>query len=209
METPENGRTASSRDSRWDLRNRKLWDLEWKNVNYSITVKAEAAESLKAIFKKKKEVQFKKVLERASGSVKHGQAIAILGPSGAGKSTLLNVLAGRITTGIPTGSITINGEKRDSSWKTIAAYVEQADIMYSMLTVKETITFAAMLKLPSTMSNEEKEHCVESTIRMLGLAPVSDARIGNSENRGISGGEKKRVSIGNIIMLKHIVSISL
>jgi ABC-type multidrug transport system ATPase subunit len=63
-----------------------------------------------------------------------------------------------------------------------------------------------MLKLPSNMTKEEKLHQVESTLRMLGLTPVADTRIGDAENRGISGGEKKRVSIG-ILLKKYFTLI--
>jgi ABC-type multidrug transport system ATPase subunit len=118
--------------------------------------------------------------------VKAGEIVAIIGGSGAGKSSLLNSLSGRLT-----GCICVNGQKRDERWQRLAAYVEQEDIMYPTMTVKETIEFAAMLKLPSSMKKTEKDMNVQKTIAMLGLTPLADCRIGDNEHRGISGGEKR------------------
>lgn len=192
---------VSRRSSRLNFSERTLWDLEWKDLSYSVPVKLERPDKKKF---KHREVVPKEVLNQVNGVVRHGEVIAILGPSGAGKSTLLNVLAGRLSSGAPVGTITINGQKRTKSWKKIAAYVEQSDIMYTMLTVRETVTFAAMLKLPSKMTSEEKKHRVESTLKMLGLFHVAESRIGDAENRGISGGEKKRVSIGIPFLSKNV-----
>jgi ABC-type multidrug transport system ATPase subunit len=68
--------------------------------------------------------------------------------------------------------------------------------MLSMLTVRETLRFAARLRLPGAMSAEEKNARVEEVIEELGLADVADTYIGNPQKRGISGGERKRVTIG-------------
>ena len=68
--------------------------------------------------------------------------------------------------------------------------------MYENLTVRETLTFAALLRLPSSLPNEEKLKRVNSVIQDLGLLKCQDTRIGDGEKRGISGGERKRVSIG-------------
>lgn len=174
---------------------RTLWNLKWENLSYKVSIKKEVDNPLKAVFKKK-EVTWKEIIHGVAGEVKAGEVVAIMGGSGAGKSTLLNTLAGRLASGELTGKITINGKKRDASWMRLAAYVEQEDIMYRTLTVKETVTFAAMLKLPSTMTTEQKLHNVDATLAMLGLQPIADTRIGDSEHRGISGGERKRVSIG-------------
>ena len=127
------------------------------------------------------------------------ELLAIMGSSGAGKTTLLNFLAGRIQVGRSveqSGSVTENGRPRNASWRRTAGYVEQNDIMYGLLTVQETIQFAADFKLPHTISPGEKRAIVDLVIDILGLNSVRYSRIGDETNRGISGGEKKRVAIG-------------
>lgn len=75
------------------------------------------------------------------------------------------------------------------------AYVTQNNYFFSCLTVRETLEFAAKVKLPSTMSTEEKNKIVDALILKLGLAKCADTLIGNVKTPGISGGEKKRVGI--------------
>lgn len=178
-----------------EVQNGDNYDLSWCNVDYTVPVKQVDSNPIKALFKKPI-IETKQILFKCTGQVQPGEMVAILGGSGAGKSTMLNVLAGRLSTGKPRGIITVNGQRRDENWKRLAAYVEQQDILYPTLTVKETITFAAMLKLPKSMSKEQKKVRVQETINMLGLGKVEKSRIGDAEHRGISGGEKKRVSIG-------------
>jgi len=126
--------------------------------------------------------------------------VAILGPSGAGKTTLLNILAGRIEGGSLSGSITLNGAQRTKrSWKRQTGYVEQEDIMYKTLTVRENIQYAAELRLPTEgWTRESKTARTEAVLQRLGLLKCAETRIGDEITRGISGGERKRVSIGNI-----------
>ncbi|KAJ3288104.1 hypothetical protein HK104_008336 [Borealophlyctis nickersoniae] len=115
-----------------------------------------------------------------------------------GKSTLLNVLSGRIPSGTPSGLILANGKIRDARrWKQLVGYVEQEDLMYTNLTVRETLMYAATLRLPrEKFSKEEKRRRVDEVLDVLGLTHVAESRIGDSSVGGISGGEKKRVSIG-------------
>jgi ABC-type multidrug transport system ATPase subunit len=121
--------------------------------------------------------------------------IAIMGSSGAGKTTLLNILAGRVATGHIEGDILVNEARRESNWKRVAGYVQQEDVMYHMLTVRETVAFAANMKLPRRMGRQEKDQRIDHTIRSLGLETVKHSRLGDALHRGISGGERKRVSI--------------
>eukprot|EP00158_Paraphelidium_tribonemae_P009241 Partr_v1_DN28810_c2_g1_i2_m34268 putative ATP-binding cassette, subfamily G (WHITE), member 2 len=76
------------------------------------------------------------------------------------------------------------------------AYVEQDDLMYQNLTVRETLEYAAFMRLPSSYSKSEKLMRVDRIISQLGLSKCRDSRIGSPGKRGISGGERKRVSIG-------------
>lgn len=71
----------------------------------------------------------------------------------------------------------------------------QEDVLLGTLTVRETITYSAMLRLPSNMTKEEVYETIENTITEMGLQECADNLIGNWHLRGISGGEKKRLSI--------------
>jgi ABC-type multidrug transport system ATPase subunit len=132
-----------------------------------------------------------------NGCVNAGETVAILGGSGAGKSSLLNCISGRLSSGKVFGQVHLNGKDRDShKWKKTVSYVEQDDLLFTNLTVHETFMYSARLRLPSSVSTEEKTKIVDRIIQQLGLQGCKDTRIGDRDNRGISGGERKRVSIG-------------
>jgi ABC-type multidrug transport system ATPase subunit len=119
----------------------------------------------------------------------------------------LNTLAGRIGAGELMGEILVDGQQRQSStWKIQCAYVEQDDILFPSLTVFETLMYSARLRLPSNLSRKEKKERVEKVIAVLGLQTCSDTKIGDEKSRGISGGERKRVSIGvELVTNPHIL----
>ncbi|EGD81253.1 ATP-binding cassette transporter G2 [Salpingoeca rosetta] len=142
----------------------------------------------------------KQILKGLNGEVKPGQVLAIMGASGAGKTTLLNMLAGRLSAaghGRSGGSILVNGQKRNfNTFRQISAYVLQQDCFFPTLTVRETITLSAMLRLPVHMSREAKLAQVDGVIAELGLTKCADTYVGNELIRGVSGGEKKRLNVG-------------
>mmetsp|Transcript_17857 Transcript_17857/g.30312 ORF Transcript_17857/g.30312 Transcript_17857/m.30312 type:complete len:161 (+) Transcript_17857:23-505(+) len=93
----------------------------------------------------------KVILNGVSGSVMPGQFLSIIGASGAGKTTLLNYLSGRlISKGLKkNGDVLINGVERSQiqGFSTFTAFVQQDDIMFQTLTVRECLEFSAKLKL--------------------------------------------------------------
>jgi ABC-type multidrug transport system ATPase subunit/ABC-type multidrug transport system permease subunit len=110
---------------------------------------------------------------------------------------MIDALANRIVKESLEGSITLNGKKLESSLlRVLSAYVMQDDLLYPMLTVKETLMYAAEFKLPRSMSKEKKKRRVEELIMQLGLGAAKNTIIGDEGHRGISGGERRRVSIG-------------
>ncbi|CAI9754317.1 unnamed protein product [Fraxinus pennsylvanica] len=146
--------------------------------------------------------QERKILNGITGMVSPGQILAVLGPSGSGKSTLLNALAGRLHYGHGlTGSILANSKKLTKSTRKRIGFVTQDDVLLPHLTVRETLIFCSLLRLPASLSRNEKISMAESVIRELGLAKCKDTIIGNSFIRGISGGERKRVSIAHEMLI--------
>ena len=142
----------------------------------------------------------KKILHNISGVLTQGNVMAIMGPSGGGKSTLLNILAGvavnfdRIKVN---GSITVDGQPRGPWFPRIAAHVPQEDNQIPTLTVRECILYSALLRLPWHWTQEMKQKRVDEVLLELGMDHVANSQVGGSAGiRGVSGGERRRVSIG-------------
>jgi ABC-type multidrug transport system ATPase subunit len=142
---------------------------------------------------KEKSVQ-RTLLDHISGQVHPGQLVALMGPSGSGKTTLLNVLAGRTLNGF-TGDIWINNQRYEKSMKHKFAYVLQQDIFFENLTVKQQLTFTALLRLPNNLTRQNKLVQVEEIIEQLHLQDCANTPI-----ILISGGERKRVNIATELL---------
>ncbi|XP_058191492.1 ABC transporter G family member 14 isoform X2 [Rhododendron vialii] len=142
----------------------------------------------------------KTILNGLTGMVCPGELLAMLGPTGSGKTTLLTALGGRHT-GKLSGKITYNGQPFSGSIRRRTGFVAQQDTLYPHLTVTETLLFTALLRLPNSMANDEKVEHVERVITELGLTRCRNSMIGGPLVRGISGGEKKRVSIGQELLI--------
>jgi len=140
----------------------------------------------------------KKLLKDVSFGIAAGRRVAVMGPSGSGKTTLLGVLSGRASYGRVTGQLTVGGRPADDMrcLRAVTGFVPQDDILHGELTVKENLSFQAMLRLPADYSRAEVDKCVISVARDLNLYNLLQARVGTPEKRGVSGGQRKRVSIG-------------
>ncbi len=140
----------------------------------------------------------KKILRDIKGMSVAGELTSIIGPSGCGKTTLLNFLSGRLYSQNLelSGQIRVNGEESNDMTKLgdKMAYVMQDDVLCPVFTPRESFLFAADLRL--TLSREQKEKKVDTLLEKLGLLKCQDTMIGGGNIRGISGGEKKRTSIG-------------
>jgi ABC-type lipopolysaccharide export system ATPase subunit len=137
----------------------------------------------------------KVVLDGVSGSFKPGQLSAIMGPSGAGKSSLVSVLCGDST--IASGDILINGvSDNPTRFKSVIGLVPQEDVMHNTLTVSEILRFNASVRLPRATTDAEREDLVQDILEVLKLKKIRHSIIGTESERGISGGERKRVNIG-------------
>ncbi|XP_072078085.1 ABC transporter G family member 22 isoform X1 [Arachis hypogaea] len=163
--------------------------LKFKDVSYKVVMKGMTTSHEKDI------------LNGISGCVNPGEVLALMGPSGSGKTTLLNLLGARICHSTISGSITYNDQSYSKFLKSRIGFVTQDDVLFPHLTVKETLTYAARLRLPKTYTKEQKEKRALDVIYELGLERCQDTMIGGSFVRGVSGGERKRVCIGNEIII--------
>ncbi|KAL8961896.1 MAG: hypothetical protein Q9183_005239, partial [Haloplaca sp. 2 TL-2023] len=137
----------------------------------------------------------KPILSEVTGKVDRGSLWGVMGASGAGKSTFVNVLMGKIAhTG---GTTKINGVQGDiKKYKKIIGYVPQDDIVLPELTVRENILHSARIRLPSNWTDGQIQKHVDILISCLQLAHVKDSLVGSAAKPVISGGQRKRVSIG-------------
>ncbi|KAG2554672.1 hypothetical protein PVAP13_9KG595500 [Panicum virgatum] len=159
--------------------------LKFTEVKYRVAAKGSSREILGGI----------------SGSASPGEVLALMGPSGSGKTTLLSILGGRAGGGAVEGCVSYNDEPYGKSLKRRIGFVTQDDVLFTHLTVKETLTYAALLRLPRTMTRQQKRERAMDIIYELGLERCQDTMIGGSFVRGVSGGERKRVCIGNEILI--------
>ncbi|XP_070831263.1 broad substrate specificity ATP-binding cassette transporter ABCG2d [Chaetodon trifascialis] len=121
---------------------------------------------------------------------------AILGPTGSGKSSFLDILAARKDPSGLSGEVLIDRAPQPPNFKCLSGYVVQEDVVMGTLTVRENLRFSAALRLPSSVPQSEKEARVNRLIKELGLTKVADSKVGTQMTRGISGGERKRTTIG-------------
>ncbi|GJP71525.1 hypothetical protein CLOP_g2352 [Closterium sp. NIES-67] len=143
----------------------------------------------------------RQILTGVTGEARSGEVTAIMGASGGGKTTLLNILAQRISSGRRKGTVELDAGEgavavSGGMMRRVSAYVMQDDILYTSLTVRETLMYAAELRLGPQLSWRAKEDKVARLIDLLGLAKVAETLIGGERKRGVSGGERKRVAIG-------------
>ncbi|XP_052188183.1 ABC transporter G family member 25 isoform X2 [Diospyros lotus] len=141
------------------------------------------------------------ILNDITGMAAPGEILAVLGPSGSGKSTLLNALAGRLQGHGITGTVLANGRKLSKQALRRTGFVAQDDVFYPHLTVRETLVFCSLLRLPNSLSRKEKIAAADSVIAELGLAKCENTIVGNAFVRGVSGGERKRVSIAHEMLI--------
>ncbi|CAE7233760.1 ABCG24 [Symbiodinium natans] len=163
-------------------------------------------------------VDGRSVLEGVSGTFLPGRMVAIMGPSGAGKTTFMNVLSGKATYGQMTGQVAFNdGELDLLTMKQGMGFVPQDDIVHEQLTVSnsdpatrrkkrleclvllktwENIFFSAKLRNPYNVPDALLEEVVEDVLNVMQMTHIQGSVVGGVEERGISGGQRKRVNIG-------------
>lgn len=142
----------------------------------------------------------RKILDSASGIVRPGEMMALMGGSGSGKTTLLNTLAQRQAASV-SGKVMINGEVCTlATHRAVTSFVEQEDTLIGSLTVDETLWFAARLALPRSITKTEVKNRVSKMVESFGLTSQRSTLIGTPVQKGISGGQKRRVSVATQLM---------
>lgn len=144
------------------------------------------------------------LLDNISGSITGG-FWAIMGASGGGKTTLLSTLSLRLDTNVidVVGDFRLNGEKYSKHLlKSASAYVMQDDLLHAELTVFETLSYAADLRLPKGYSKDQRIERVEEVLDLMGIGYCRGTIIGDTRRKGISGGERKRVCVAVELLTK-------
>ncbi|WQF84837.1 Putative AAA+ ATPase domain, CDR ABC transporter, ABC-2 type transporter, transmembrane [Colletotrichum destructivum] len=153
--------------------------FHWKDVCYDVQVKGET----------------RRILSNVDGWVKPKSLTALMGVSGAGKTSLLDVLASRVTMGVVSGEMLVDGRIRDSSFQRKTGYVTQQDLHLPTATVREALSFSALLRQPQKYSREEKLAYVDTVIDLLGMQEYAEAVIGEL-GEGLNVEQRKRLTIG-------------
>ncbi|KKK21251.1 hypothetical protein AOCH_004898 [Aspergillus ochraceoroseus] len=153
--------------------------FQWKDICYDIKIKGEP----------------RRILDNVDGWVKPGTCTALMGVSGAGKTTLLDVLATRVTMGVVTGEMLVDGRPRDQAFQRKTGYVQQQDLHLHTTTVREALRFSALLRQPASVSRQEKLDYVEEVIKLLGMEAYADAVVG-VPGEGLNVEQRKRLTIG-------------
>jgi ATP-binding cassette, subfamily G (WHITE), member 2, PDR len=145
------------------------------------------------------------ILRSIDGVVRAGQMLVVLGPPGAGCSTFLKSIAGE-TNGIYIDKSSylnyqgITAQEMLKNHKGEAIYTAEVDIHFPMLSVGDTLTFASRARcprvLPSGVTRSQYcDHLRDVVMAMYGISHTANTRVGNEYLRGVSGGERKRVTI--------------
>jgi ATP-binding cassette subfamily G (WHITE) protein 2 (PDR) len=152
--------------------------FHWEKVKYEVEIKNE----------------IRTILDSVDGWIKPGTLTALMvriymhrnggntninqGVSGAGKTTLLDVLASRTTMGIISGNMLVDGRERDGSFQRKTGYVMQQDIHLQTSTVREALSFSALLRQPPEYNREERLSYVDHVISLLDMEHYADAVVG-------------------------------
>lgn len=153
--------------------------FHWSNVCYDIKIKGEP----------------RRILDNVDGWVKPGTLTALMGVSGAGKTTLLDCLADRISMGVITGDMLVDGKIRDLSFQRKTGYVQQQDLHLETSTVREALNFSALLRQHSSIPRAEKLAYVDKVIGLLNMQDYAEAVVG-VPGEGLNVEQRKRLTIG-------------
>eukprot|EP00933_Yihiella_yeosuensis_P045258 TRINITY_DN40609_c0_g1_i1.p1 TRINITY_DN40609_c0_g1~~TRINITY_DN40609_c0_g1_i1.p1 ORF type:complete len:639 (-),score=121.46 TRINITY_DN40609_c0_g1_i1:148-2064(-) len=148
----------------------------------------------------------RKILNELDLIARSRQLWALMGPSGAGKTTFLELIALELRGGKASGSVTLNDEQLDFEvFRKHAVYVEQYDTHWGYLTCREIMNYAAELYIPG--DPDEQKASVQNKMEQLGLLECADTMAGNAFLKGLSGGQRKRLTLGVACLKKPVLML--
>ncbi|EZA59981.1 ATP-binding cassette sub-family G member [Ooceraea biroi] len=152
-------------------------DIHFKDLSYQVQIRYRGPK--------------KQILKGLNGVFKCGELTAIMGPSGAGKSSLLNILTGFQEENLlgTMEYISRQGKLDRKKCKKLSCYVQQADNMYGLLTIQESMMLASCLKIAS-ITQKRRQTLIDDILDTLNLSKAKNTRVDR-----LSGGQKKRLSI--------------
>ncbi|GAM42293.1 ABC transporter [Talaromyces pinophilus] len=193
-ETPGNHSLPSSGTEKLDgplVQNKSI--LTWRNLTYTV----HTADGPRIL------------LDNVHGWVKPGMLGAVMGASGAGKTTLQDVLAQRKTEGTIKGSVLVDGKPLPINFQRSAGYCEQLDVHEPLTTVREALVFSALLRQPKSTPRAEKLAYVDTIMDLLEMHDIRDSLVSYAGGNGLSGEDRKRLTIGVELVVKPSVLIFL
>eukprot|EP00941_MAST-03F_sp_MAST-3F-sp1_P001382 g1382.t1 len=146
----------------------------------------------------------REILCSISAYARPGEILAVMGATGSGKTTLLDSLAHRLSKALEyKGKITYGNERFHKNLKRNIGFVEQDDIVISDLTLRESLYYMAELRLSDAeYTPAQKASRIEQVLSVLRLHKAADTKVGSIGDRGISGGERKRLCIAQEMLVE-------
>lgn len=141
------------------------------------------------------------LLDDIGFTVFSGEVIALVGPSGAGKTTLLQAIAGILPP--DSGEIVFDGgdfHRMLASDRSLVGIVPQEDVVHGELSVEEALRYAARLRFPADVPRDGLDGAIDRVLGELDIAHIRASRIGTALQRGVSGGQRKRVNLGQELL---------
>lgn len=140
------------------------------------------------------------ILYNVVGHAEKGQMLALMGASGAGKSSLLDCIS--LRNHRFEGCVYLDRNPVDTHFFSSTAYVHQVDMFFATLTVREHLTFHAMVRVRKEVAVADRLRRVEEVIEAVNLSKCAESLIGGPQAfiRGISGGERKRLSVATELL---------
>lgn len=143
------------------------------------------------------------LLDDVSFTVFSGEVIAVVGPSGAGKTTLLNAIAGIAPA--DTGDVILDSQDFHALLaqdRSLVGNVPQDDVVHAELSVDESLFFSGRLRFPPDVGGDTIHQEVDRVLEELDIQHIRNSRIGDAVRRGISGGQRKRVNLGQELLTR-------
>jgi len=181
----------------------RIGPYELYRVGDELVALGERRFSALSVRKLSRQIDGTQLLDDVSFTAFSGEVIAVIGPSGCGKTTLLNAISG--VAPADTGTVRFEGQDFHAQLamdRSLVGIVPQDDLVNPELSVQESLFYSGRLRFPSDVSKDEVQTQVDRVIDELELGSIRDSRIGNTLRRGISGGQRKRVNLGQELMTR-------